>query len=156
MWHPSNLGELKKLFLPLLGLGLWIAMTEEIIFRGILLNLLAEDFSLWIAASISSGIFAVLHLLWERQETIPQLPGLWLMAMVLVWSRVIDAGSLGLAVGLHGGWVWGLASLDGAQLISYTDQGSDWVIGWGKQPLAGIAGIVCLLGTGLILWPLFH
>ncbi len=156
VWSRENLPRLGGLLLPLLGLGLWVGITEELIFRGILLNLLEEDFVLWIAAIISSGIFAILHLLWERQETMPQLPGLWLMGMVLAWARLVDGGSLGLAIGLHAGWVWGLASLDAAELISYTGKGSNWVIGWGKQPLAGIAGILCLLGTSLILWPLFQ
>ncbi|HAC64658.1 MAG TPA: CPBP family intramembrane metalloprotease domain-containing protein [Cyanothece sp. UBA12306] len=156
VWNRENLDSLWRLCLPLLGLAIWVSLTEELIFRGILLNLLEEDFTVWIAAMIASGIFALLHLLWERQETIPQLPGLWLMGMVLVWARLIDRNSLGLAIGLHAGWVWGLASLDAAQLISYTGKGSYWFIGWGKQPLAGMAGILCLLGTGLILWPLFR
>lgn len=151
VWHRKNLPRLVKLALPLLGLGIWVGITEELIFRGILLNLLQEDYSLTVAAVISSGIFALLHLLWERQETSPQLPGLWLMGMVLVWARIVDGGSLGLASGLHAGWVWGLSSLDAAELITYTYQAPTWVIGWGKQPLAGIAGILCLLGTGLVV-----
>lgn len=156
VWQKQNLPRLGRLLLPLLGLGLWVGITEEVIFRGILLNLLEEDWSLWIAAALSSAIFALLHLVWERQETLPQIPGLWLMGMVLVWARLVDGESLGLASGLHAGWVWGLASLDAAELITYTGKGSDWIIGWGKQPLAGLAGIICLLGTGLILWPLFQ
>ncbi|ACK64495.1 Abortive infection protein [Rippkaea orientalis PCC 8801] len=156
VWQKQNLPRLGRLLLPLLGLGLWVGITEEVIFRGILLNLLEEDLALWIAAALSSAIFALLHLVWERQETLPQIPGLWLMGMVLVWARLVDGESLGLASGLHAGWVWGLASLDAAELITYTGKGSDWIIGWGKQPLAGLAGIICLLGTGLILWPLFQ
>ncbi len=156
VWQKNNLSRLAKLALPLFGLGVWVGISEELVFRGILLNVLQEDYSVVIAAIISSSIFALLHLLWERQETIPQLPGLWLMGMVLVWARVMDEGSLGLASGLHAGWVWGLASLDGAELISYTDKGPTWVIGWRKQPLAGISGFLCLLGTGLVLWPIFQ
>ena len=148
----NNLYRLGKLGLPLLGLGLWIGITEELIFRGLLLNLLQQDYSLEIAAIISSGIFALLHLLWERQETIPQLPGLWIMGMILVWARIMDGGSLALASGLHAGWVWGLSCIDAAELISYTDKGATGGIGWKKQPLARITGIFCLLGTGLVLW----
>jgi membrane protease YdiL (CAAX protease family) len=100
-----------------------------------------------VAGAISSLIFALLHLLWERQQTLPQLPGLFLMGMVLVWARAIDHGSLGLAWGLHSGWVWGLALLDSAELMSYSDSGLVWVKGIYNQPLAGLAGILCLLGT---------
>ncbi|NQZ64301.1 MAG: CPBP family intramembrane metalloprotease domain-containing protein, partial [Crocosphaera sp.] len=50
------------------------------------------------------------------------------------------------------GWVWLLASLDAAQMISYTGEGKDWIIGIYQQPLAGIMGILCLFGTGCLLW----
>lgn len=152
IWQENNLHRLGSLGLPLLGLGLWVGITEELIFRGILLDLLQQDYSLEISAIISSGIFALLHLLWERQETIPQLPGLWLMGMILVWARIMDGGSLALASGLHAGWVWGLSFLDAAELIFYPDRGSTGAVGWKRQPLARISGILCLLGTGLVLW----
>jgi hypothetical protein len=64
----------------------------------------------------------------------PQLPGLWLMGMVLVLARYVDGGSLGLAWGLHAGWVWAIASLDSAQLITYTGTGSEWVTGKNRKP----------------------
>ncbi|NES83825.1 MAG: CPBP family intramembrane metalloprotease [Moorea sp. SIO2B7] len=151
-WHPENRQRLWSILLPILGLGLWVGITEELIFRGFLINELQQDYFIWIAAAISSVIFALLHLIWEQKETIPQLPGLWLMGMVLVGARLADGGSLGLAWGLHAGWIWGLSCLDSAELISYTGKGSEWFTGLGKQPLAGLAGILCLLATGAVLW----
>jgi len=150
-WHLENLPQLTQIFLPILFLGLGIGAIEELIFRGFLLNTLAKDYSVWIAAAISSIIFALLHLVWEQQETLPQLPGLWLMGMVLVLARQVDGGSLGLAWGLHTGWIWGLTCLDTAAILSYTDQGPIWMTGLGKKPLAGVAGIFCLLMTGIFL-----
>jgi membrane protease YdiL (CAAX protease family) len=150
-WHLENLPQLTQIFLPILFLGLGIGAIEELIFRGFLLNTLAKDYSVWIAAAISSIIFALLHLVWEQQETLPQLPGLWLMGMVLVLARQVDGGSLGLAWGLHTGWIWGLTCLGTAALLSYTDQGPIWMTGLGKKPLAGVAGIFCLLMTGIFL-----
>ena len=154
-WRLENLQRLGQLLLPILFLGLWIGVTEELIFRGFLLNTLGQDYSVWVAAAISSVIFALLHLIWEQQNTLPQLPGLWLMGMVLVLARWADSGSLGLAWGLHAGWIWGLTCLDSAELISYTGKGSSWMTGLGKKPLAGIAGIICLLITGILLQWLF-
>ncbi len=150
-WHGEHISRLVRLSLPLLVLALWISLTEELIFRGIFFNQLQQDYPLWVAATVSSAIFALLHLVWERQETFAQLPGLWLMGMVLVEAKLVDGGSLGLAWGLHAGWVWGLASVEAAGLISYTEKGKDWIIGLKKQPLAGLAGILCLLGTGWVL-----
>ena len=151
-WQQVEVRQLVSVLLPTLLLALWISGTEELVFRGFLLTKLQQDYSVGVAAASSSLIFALLHLIWERKETIPQLPGLWLMGMVLVLARFIDGGSLGLAWGLHTGWVWAIASLDTARLITYTGISSEWVTGKNGKPLAGVAGVLCLLATGLILW----
>ncbi|MDY7013611.1 MAG: CPBP family intramembrane glutamic endopeptidase [Cyanobacteriota bacterium] len=150
-WHRENFKRLWSLWLPILGLGLWIGWTEELIFRGFVLTELARDYSLVWAAIASSLIFALSHLFWERKQTLPQLPGLILMGMVLVLARWVDGGSIGLASGLHAGWIWGLTCLDSAQLISYPKQKLAWIVGLGGQPLAGVAGILCMLATGASL-----
>ncbi len=151
-WQQVEVRQLGSVLLPTLLLALWISGIEELVFRGFLLTKLQQDYSIGVAAVSSSLIFALLHLIWERRETIPQLPGLWLMGMVLVLARFIDGGSLGLAWGLHTGWVWAIASLDTAQLITYTGISPEWVTGKNGKPLAGVAGIFCLLATGAILW----
>jgi len=150
-WHWENRKQLIQVLLPILLLGLWISTTEELIFRGFLQNELNQDYPVWIAGAIASLIFAVTHLLWERQETLPQLPGLWLMGMVLTLARWADGGSLWLACGLHAGWIWGLTCLDTASMISYTGKGSQWLTGLSEKPLAGASGLICLIATGLVL-----
>lgn len=154
-WQNQHFTRLISLSIPLLLLGLWVGLTEEALFRGVFLTQLQQDYSFWGAAVISSILFALLHLLWERSTTIPQLPGLFLMGIILVIARWADSGNLGLAWGLHAAWVWGLASLDAAELLTYPESSPDWGVGIGKQPLAGMAGIGCLLVTGLVLWKLF-
>jgi membrane protease YdiL (CAAX protease family) len=168
-WQQSNWRQLKSVWLPTLLLGLWIGGTEELIFRGFLLNslmgggfkeasavsaemLVKPTATLWVAAAISSLIFAVLHLVWEIRETLPQIPGLWLMGMVLVLARLCEVGDLGLAWGLHAGWIWGLASIEAAGLIKYTGNASVWITGLAGKPLAGAVGILCLLGTAAVVW----
>ncbi|MFN5241405.1 MAG: lysostaphin resistance A-like protein [Aphanizomenon sp.] len=131
--------------------ALFVGGIEELIFRGFLLTKLEQNYSIWLGAIISSLIFAVLHLLWEQKETIPQLPGLWLMGMVLVLARLADHNNLGIAWGLHAGWVWAIATIDTAELITYTDKVSPWVTGINKKPLAGLTGIICVLSTGVVL-----
>ncbi|ARV61858.1 abortive phage infection protein [Nostocales cyanobacterium HT-58-2] len=137
---------------PILLVALFVGGVEELVFRGFVFTEINKDYSVWVAALISSLIFALLHLVWEQRETRPQLPGLWFMGMVLVLARFVDRGSIGLAWGLHAGWIWAIATLDTAQLIHYTDHVSEWVTGKNKKPLAGVAGIVCLLLTGGVLW----
>lgn len=148
-WQPDQ--KFWQTLLTTLLLGLWVSGTEELIFRGFMLNELQQSYSLWIGAAVSSVIFALLHLVWEIDETLPQLPGLFLMGLVLVLARWVDKGNLSLAMGLHAGWIWGLTTIDSAQLISYTGKGLAWFTGKKGKPLAGAAGIVCLLITGGIL-----
>lgn len=148
----SNTKLLPPILLAILLIALLVGGIEELIFRGFLFSELAQDYPIWIAATISSLIFAVLHLVWERSETIPQVPGLWLMGMVLVLARFVDRGNLGLAWGLHAGWVWAIATIDTADLVTYTGKVSEWFTGKNKKPLAGLVGIICVLGTGVVLW----
>ena len=151
----TNIKLVRPILLPILLIALFVGGIEELVFRGFLFTELNHDYSVWAAAAVSSLIFAFLHLIWEQKETIPQLPGLWLMGIVLLMARFVNSGNLGLAWGLHAGWVWAIACLDTAQLINYTDKVSEWVTGKNKKPLAGVAGIFCLLLTGLVLWIFF-
>lgn len=142
---------LPQVLLPLI-LGLWIGWTEELIFRGFLQDQLQRDLPMGVAATIASLIFAVLHGVWEGKAVIPQLPGLWLMGMVLVLARWVDQGNLGLAWGLHAGWVGTIASLDTLQLLQPTHKVPSWVTGIEGMPLAGLTGFVFLIGTAGWLW----
>jgi uncharacterized protein len=150
-WHSENTKTLLLNAVPILLLALWIGVSEEVIFRGFIQIELAGTLPFWLAGIIASTIFAILHLLWERQQTWPQIPGLWLMGMVLTGAVEIDHQQLWLAIGLHAGWVWGLTCLDAAQMITYQTTAPNWFVGKYQQPLAGVAGILALVGTGLIL-----
>lgn len=150
-WRRENLRQIPTLLLPILGLSLVISLVEELVFRGYILITLLEDNSFELAAIASSSIFAVLHLVWERKQTIPQLPGLWLMGIVLVAARVLTNNTIYFALGLHAGWIWGLTCIDSADLLIYKYP-DHWFTGIKQQPLAGMAGILCLLITGLGIW----
>lgn len=150
-WQEKKVEGLGRIILPTLAIALLVSTVEELIFRGIFLNILQQDYPLWTAAAISSTIFALLHLVWEQKETMPQVPGLWLMGMVLVAARMANQGNLGLAIGLHTGWILAIATLDTAQLIKYPDPPNSWLVGRYGKPLAGLMGISLLLCTGLAL-----
>ncbi len=138
-----------------LGLAVWISGTEELVFRGFLQTQLQQAWPIWLAAVIASGIFAILHGVWEGARVIPQLPGLWLMGMVLVLARLVDQNSLGLAWGLHTGWVWVIASLDSLGWLQFTPKAPAWLTGINQQPIAGVLSGLFLSGTAVGLWLLF-
>lgn len=151
-WQPSAIPEFSKAIPLSFAIGLWISMTEELVFRGFLLNHLLAVLPIGVAAIATSLIFALLHLIWDQQETIPQLPGLWLMGMVLVLARSVDQGMLGLAIGLHAGWVGGMISLDSTGVIQYSDRAPAWFTGFAHKPLAGLGGILLMLLTGGLIY----
>lgn len=135
--------------LSILAIALGVGWVEELVFRGFLVTQLQVDYAPWLAATIASLIFALLHLVWEGRETLPQLPGLWLMGMVLVLARSVDQGNLALAWGLHSGWIWAIATLDTTQAIVYTGRAPVWVTGFNNKPLAGAMGLLLLGMTAI-------
>lgn len=152
-WRVENWTKLGSVLLPTLFLGLLVGLIEELVFRGFLFSQLLTAFDFWTAAIASSLIFAFLHLVWEGKENIPQLPGLSLMGVVLCLALGTDLGSIGLAWGLHAGWVWTIASLDSTQLLRSTKNAPDWLVGSEGKPLEGAMGLLFLLTTGLLLMP---
>jgi membrane protease YdiL (CAAX protease family) len=138
--------------LPLLFLvSLLVASVEELIFRGVFVQFLSQDFNVWLTAVISSLVFALLHLLWERKDTLAQLPGLFLMGMVLFYSVTIE-GNIALAIGIHGGWVLAISSLDTLDIYQYNSQVNPWLCGTKGKPLASLAGLMVLIVTAFILF----
>jgi uncharacterized protein len=150
-WNSQNSQALLLNAGPVLLLALWIGVSEEVIFRGFIQIELAGAWGFWVGGILASAVFALLHLLWERQQTWPQIPGLWLMGLVLTLAVAIDQQHLWLAIGLHTGWVWGLTCLDAAAMITYQETAPGWFVGKYQQPLAGAAGLLALMGTGIVL-----
>lgn len=156
IFNHDNQRRVNGLNLPLiLCLSLFISTIEELTFRGIFVHFLRANFTWWWVAIISSLIFALLHLIWEQKNTLPQLPGLFLMGLVLYYAVTINNGNLGLAIGLHGGWVFLLACLDTFNLFDYNKDASAWLIGKKDQPLGSIAGLMVLFVT-LVLQLVIH
>jgi uncharacterized protein len=151
VWHSEHTRSLLINMVPILLLALWIGVSEEVIFRGFIQMELVGIYGFWLAGIVASLIFALLHLLWERQQTWPQVPGLWLMGMVLTGAVMVNQQNLWLAIGLHAGWVWGLTCLDAAEMISYQESAPVWFVGKYQQPLAGVAGIMALVATGVVI-----
>ncbi len=166
-WHPNlqptpSLSKSGVIFsvirtlLLILLLAFWISATEEFVFRGFVQYQLQQDYTLVSAAMITSVIFALTHLIWQVREAVPQLPGLWLMGMVLTLACVYNQGQLGLAIGLHAGWIWGMTSLQTLGTLTYTRKVPPGVTGIGDQPLAGVMGIVMLLMVAGLLWGFYN
>jgi uncharacterized protein len=138
-------------FLRILGegllVGLGVAWAEELLFRGWLLNELRYGWRFSSALWASSFFYATLHFIKPLQailSSLPSFPGLLLLGLTLGWARQRNQGRLGLAIGLHGGLVWGYYLIDVGDLASYTRTVPEWVTGISQNPLAGAMGVIFL------------
>lgn len=133
--------------------GIGVAIAEESVFRGWLLNELEQDYSLTLALWANSIIFAIAHFLKPipaMLETLPALPGLVMLGIILVLARRKTQRKLGLPIGLHAGLVWGYYIVDVGELVSYSNAVSPAITGIYGNPIAGVMGWIFLLG--LIIW----
>lgn len=145
-WQPAP-PTLGRIALEGLVVGLGVGLAEELLFRGWLLDELRYDWSFTPALWASAGIYAALHFIkpWEAiVRELPSFPGLLLLGLTLGWARQRTQGRLGLAIGLHGGLVWGYYLIDVSDLATYTQRVPEWVTGLNQNPLAGAIGVVFL------------
>lgn len=145
VWQPPV--ELPKVILAGLAVALGVGLAEELLFRGWLLDELDRDYRPEVSLWACSVLYALLHFIKPLaviQQSWPQFLGLLLLGLTLVWAKRFRRGRLGLAVGLHGGLVWGYYIVDVADLVNYSGQVPAWVTGINHHPLAGVMGLLFL------------
>ncbi|NJL02681.1 MAG: CPBP family intramembrane metalloprotease [Spirulinaceae cyanobacterium SM2_1_0] len=138
LWHVTLAGSLT---------GLGVGLAEELVFRGWLLDELERDYRPAIALWVNALIFAILHFikpLAEVWRTLPQFPGLVLLALSLIWGKRARGDRLGFPIGLHSGLVWGYYIINVGDLIAPTERVSPWLTGVDGNPLAGGGGLLFL------------
>lgn len=150
-WQPPG-DNLVKIALEALLIGIAIGFAEELLFRGWLLDELERDYHPIKAMWLNAIIFALLHFLKPPAEiirTLPQLPALIALGLILVQTKRSQQQRLGMAIGIHGGLVSGYYLLNVGKLINYTNVVPDWVTGIDGNPLAGLMG---WCGLGILGW----
>ncbi len=144
--HLSDI--LNSLFLCVL-----VGFAEELIFRGWLWGEVNLLFRSSIGVVIQAMVFSFVHIFAMIQsnmrffELICLLIGLFLLGLILALRRVLDKGSLGGCIGLHGGLV-GVWFFVNADLIDISINTPTWLIGPGgssPNPLGGFVGILYLV-----------
>ncbi len=142
-WHLPQ-ADFLRITLEGFGVALGVGLAEESLFRGWMFTELRQDYGQRSALGFSSGLFAALHFIkpWpEIWRTLPQFPGLVLLALIL---GTVRTENLGACIGIHGGLVWGYYLLKVGHLVSLNDRVSPWITGVDGNPLAGLVGLAIL------------
>jgi len=137
-----------------LAIALGIGFAEELIFRGWLLDELQRDYSRERSLWVSSLAFAGLHYIRPLPsiiQTLPQLLGLVLLGLTLVWAKRSKTDRLSLPIGLHAGLVWGFYIVTVGGTIYYAPHVPEWLTGIDGNPLAGVMGLICLGAIALFI-----
>ena len=134
------------------------AVGEEILYRALILLLVARLFGPRVAIVISAVAFAVGHL------ANPGVSAIWIIRLfaagMLLGYSVIRSGSLWWAVGYHAGWNFASAPLFGAAGSGFNDEGSqfqfapsgsDWITGGAVGPEGSVFAFVAVAFAAAVM-----
>ena len=131
-----------------------IALAEELLFRGWLLDELQRDYSKKVCVWTTAIVYAVAHFfkpIAEIVRTAVTFPALILLGVTLVLTKGKYGDRLGMSIGIHAGLVWAYYIVDVGQLIQYKNKVPVWVTGIDGNPIAGLMGLLYLSGLALMM-----
>jgi membrane protease YdiL (CAAX protease family) len=139
-------------------------VTEEVVFRGVLVRIAEERFGTWPALAISAVLFGAVHLAGTSETGTGAM--LWgataiiLQGGILLTASYIATRALWMPIGIHFAWnvaeagfgtaVSGKSSEFGG-LIQTSLSGPTALTGGTFGPEAGLAGILTCLATAALL-----
>jgi membrane protease YdiL (CAAX protease family) len=143
-WNPHGLsaalavGIVASNLIFFLGVG----FTEELLFRGYILQNLGEQMPLWGALLLQSALFGIFHGL---QATPVQLVEIALGGLMLGLLRVAS-GSLWLAIGFHAAWDFSEGGIVSTRLLPDHNANPEATLAGWLVPLAIVLIVVIFLG----------
>jgi len=158
-WHRQPLMTLVGILLGYTSFYTFVAFSEELAFRGYILQNLRKEWGTLVALLASSFLFALLHGL-NPHFTPLALVGIALAGVFMAYGYLLS-GSLWLPIAFHFAWnfaqgplfsfpVSGLAS-EGLFLLERRDSPS-LITGGAFGPEGGLLGVTALLLGLLLLW----
>jgi membrane protease YdiL (CAAX protease family) len=103
IYRVTGEGDLTGLLAALLGPGIFAAVSEEMLFRGVLFRWLEEFGGSWVALLLTSVFFGAAHLA-NPNASILAAVGIALEAGVLLGGAYMLTRSLWLPMGIHAAW----------------------------------------------------
>lgn len=152
-------GDGVQVLLPSLLWVIGTAISEEILFRGVLFRILEERLGTWLALALSALLFGGLHATNQNASAASTL-AIALEAGVLLAAAYVATRRLWLPIALHAGWNLAQLGILGVQrpghvthgLWSSTYDGPPLLTGgaWGPE-ISIFAILACLLASLLLL-----
>lgn len=146
--------------LTVVGMMCAIAVTEEVLFRGVILQLLERAFGTWIALAGSGVLFGLVHLL-NPGATVWGAVAIAVEAGLMLGAALVATRSLWLPIGLHLGWNVAIVALFGTvssgsdaqgSLVDAVTQGPLWLTGGTFGPEASLVAVLaCSAVTAVLL-----
>lgn len=143
----------------ILMVGLGAGISEEIVFRGVLLRIVEEGLGSWIALLFSALLFGLVHL-GNPNATAWSATAIAIEAGLLLGSAYMATRSLWLCMGLHAAWnimegpVFGtpVSGIPSHGWLQSSLSGPDWISGGSFGPEASVITVLCcLLLSGIFL-----
>jgi uncharacterized protein len=144
-------------------LFLWVALLEEILFRGFVFQRLVDGIGAPAALLLMGALFAIAH--WGNPG-MEGTTGIWAsidtaLGGILLGLAYLRTGSLALPIGIHFGWNWIQGSLLGFDVSGLDQTGwlvphllgkPQWLTGGAFGPEASIFAVVVDASAVLMLW----
>jgi membrane protease YdiL (CAAX protease family) len=159
-WTSSGFLPILEIFLLLFGVGLATGYSEELAFRGYILQNLGEGIGLVWAVVVSCILYGLMHM---PNPNSTLLSGV--IIAILGFLRIfgwLRTGQLWLSIGMHAGWNFfqgpilgfSVSGFDSQSLIQHTISGPNWMTGGSFGPEAGIVvvPVVLLALMVMFLW----
>jgi len=135
------------------------ALTEELLFRGLVFRLVQESAGTWIALGVSAVIFGAMHAASPGASLLSTL-AIALEAGVLLAAAYIVTKNLWLPIGLHFAWNFFEGPIYGTQVSGHSFvvgaiharvSGPAWLTGGAFGPEAGLPAVLTCLVAAIIL-----
>jgi len=123
-----------------------LALVEETVFRGVLLNQLLESvpatqWGVALAVGLASAIFAAVHFVRPQKRILLPVLGLFGFGVVLGVAYLIDGHSCWLPIAIHAGGVWVIQVM--RPFVNY--RGPAVLAGYSSYPICGVFGIAAMI-----------
>ena len=150
--------------IPSLIISITVAITEEILIRGIIFRIIEEKLGSYLALFISASIFGALHLVNPNSSLIVGI-GLAIQAGLLLAVAYMYSRNLWFPIAVHFAWNFTQGGIFGANvsgggfsktLITSQIEGAEWFTGGAFGPEGSIQATVFCLTATIILLILCH